>query len=82
MTTAILLEEALCAQSDPETWFLEKGDKGHAAREICGRCTVRDQCLDLALTLEAEWGVSRHGIWGGTTPGERDVIARRRRAAA
>ena len=80
--TITVLNGALCAQSDPETWFLEKGDKGHAAREICGRCTVRDQCLDLALTLEAAWGVSLHGIWGGTTPGERDAIAKRRRAAA
>ena len=81
MTTTVL-DGALCAQSDPETWFLEKGDKGTVAREICARCTVRDQCLDLALTLEAEWGGYRYGIWGGTTPSERDTIAKQRRAAA
>ena len=77
-----ILDGALCAQSDPEAWFVEAGDKGTVARGICARCTVRDQCLDLALELETEWGVSRHGIWGGTSPRERDAIARQRRAAA
>ena len=80
--TITVLNGALCAQSDPEAWFVEAGDKGAVARKICAACTVREQCLELALALESEWGISRHGIWGGTSPRERDVIARQRRAAA
>lgn len=80
--TITVLNGALCAQSDPEAWFVEAEDSTATVRSICAQCTVRDQCLDLALELEAEWGVSRHGIWGGTSPRERDAIARQRRAAA
>ena len=79
--TITVLNGALCAQSDPEAWFVEAEGSTAIVRSICAQCTVREQCLELALTLESGWGVYRHGIWGGTTPGERDVIARQRRAA-
>ena len=34
------------------------------AKALCARCPVREPCLEMGLTDE-------DGIWGGTTPGER-----------
>jgi anti-sigma B factor antagonist len=49
------------------------------ARAQCLGCTVRDECLELALRYEALTGAS-HGVWGGTAPNERkEMLARRRR---
>ena len=41
------------------------------AKHYCRRCTVRLRCLQHALTTP-----ERHGVWGGTTPKERSVLAR------
>jgi len=58
--------DALCAQTDPEVFFPEKGGSSRAAKAICAKCTVRPQCLSYALT-----GSMAHGVWGGTTEHER-----------
>jgi hypothetical protein len=51
-------------------------DKVCRAKDICGRCPVREQCLDFALgTRESE------GIWGGTTGNERRSLMNRMRKA-
>lgn len=39
---------------------------------MCGECSVRSQCLEFALSIDAQYG-----IFGGTTPEERRRIARR-----
>lgn len=57
--------DALCAQTDPETFFPEKGQSGRPAKEICARCPVASQCLDYALTTGAS------GVWGGTSEKDR-----------
>ena len=57
---------ALCAQTDPEAFFPEKGQSGKEAKRICGRCEVRTACRDYAL---AHSGL--YGIWGGLTESER-----------
>lgn len=36
------------------------------AKEMCGRCPVRQECLDFAQSNNIG-----HGIWGGLTPQER-----------
>lgn len=83
MIRPILLEDALCTQSDPDLWFLESPDRIATAKRICDQCPVRGDCLDAALDHESNFGYTyRHGVWGGTTPAERDELARRRRAAA
>jgi len=46
------------------------------AKEICGACTVRSQCLDYALINKEQFG-----IWGGQTPEERGVRTIRVRRA-
>jgi WhiB family redox-sensing transcriptional regulator len=46
------------------------------AKEICGACAVRSQCLDYALINKEQFG-----IWGGLTPEERGVKRLRIRRA-
>jgi WhiB family redox-sensing transcriptional regulator len=62
---------ALCAQTDPEAFFPEKGGSTREAKKICTSCTVRTQCLELALAND-----ERFGIWGGLSERERRRIRR------
>jgi len=43
--------------------------------ELCLSCPVRLECLSEALDRHADEDV---GVWGGTSPGQRDKIRRRR----
>lgn len=54
----------------------EKDQREGAARALCGRCPVRQQCLDYALLVEEP-----HGIWGGLNELERRRLLRQRAAA-
>ncbi len=51
-------------------------------KRICGRCPVRAQCLEYALSGADTWGGIATGIWGGTTPQERDRLRQKRKAVA
>jgi len=51
------------------------------AKDVCGRCIVRDQCLADGLKMDAELG-HRHGIWGGYTEDEREAIAQQTQGLA
>jgi WhiB family redox-sensing transcriptional regulator len=64
--------EALCAQTDPEAFFPEKGGSTREAKRVCGRCLVRNDCLDYALAHD-----ERFGIWGGLSERERRRLKRR-----
>lgn len=59
-------ERALCAQTDPEAFFPEKGGSTREAKLVCMRCDVRGECLDYALQHD-----ERFGIWGGLSERER-----------
>ena len=63
---------------DPQA-FGGKVGKGGSAKDpkrICGWCGVREQCLAYALDLESRPGtMGRFGVYGGTSPKERDRIA-------
>lgn len=59
-------EQALCAQTDPEAFFPEKGGSTREAKRICQACGVRDECLEYALAHD-----ERFGIWGGLSERER-----------
>lgn len=67
------LSDALCAQTDPELFFPDKFDNSyaHLAKKICAQCPVQIDCLDWAIRNKEE-----HGIWGGTTPRERQTLIR------
>jgi WhiB family redox-sensing transcriptional regulator len=59
-------ERALCAQTDPEAFFPEKGGSPREAKRVCMSCEVRAECLDYALAKD-----ERFGIWGGLSERER-----------
>ena len=63
------LSGALCAQTDPEVFFPEKGGSSKEAKAICSACEVRLECLEWAVTNE-----EKYGIWGGLTPQEREHL--------
>lgn len=64
-------ERALCAQTDPEAFFPEKGGSTREAKRICMGCEVRDDCLEYALAHD-----ERFGIWGGLSERERRRLKR------
>ncbi|BDV30054.1 WhiB family transcriptional regulator [Microbacterium terricola] len=64
--------DALCAQTDPEAFFPEKGGSTRDAKRVCTTCDVRDQCLEYALQND-----ERFGIWGGLSERERRKLKRR-----
>jgi len=67
--------DALCAQTDPEAFFPEKGGSTRDAKRICTTCEVKAQCLDYALQND-----ERFGIWGGLSERERRRLRRSRSA--
>ena len=60
------MKYGLCAQTDPEAFFPEKGGSTRDAKKVCGACAYQAACLDYAL----ENG-ERFGIWGGLSERER-----------
>lgn len=78
------MNDALCAQVDPDLWFPEVGGPTREAKRICARCPVREQCLEYALSDDRTSGASpfNHGIYGGLSPAERKSILRDREAGA
>jgi WhiB family redox-sensing transcriptional regulator len=64
--------DALCAQTDPEAFFPEKGGSTRDAKRICAGCDVRAQCLEFALAND-----QRFGIWGGLSERERRKLKKR-----
>ncbi|HEX4834555.1 MAG TPA: WhiB family transcriptional regulator [Trebonia sp.] len=64
-------DRALCAQTDPEAFFPEKGGSTREAKRVCRSCEVRAECLEFALEND-----ERFGIWGGLSERERRKIKR------
>jgi WhiB family redox-sensing transcriptional regulator len=65
-------ERALCAETDPESFFPEKGGSTREAKKICTGCEVKAECLEYALSND-----ERFGIWGGLSERERRRLRRR-----
>jgi WhiB family redox-sensing transcriptional regulator len=71
-----------CRSADPDLFF-PISSAGPAQRQIarakliCAGCGVRQECLDFAVSHD-----QTHGIWGGTTPEDRQRDRRRKRRAA
>jgi len=63
----------LCAQTDPEAFFPEKGGSTRDAKAVCRSCEVRTECLEFALAND-----ERFGIWGGLSERERRFLKRSR----
>ena len=64
---------AACKGTDQSLFFADDSESIAAAKAVCARCPVREQCLDFALQ-------GRHyGIWGGLTDKERARLRRDQR---
>jgi WhiB family redox-sensing transcriptional regulator len=71
-----------CLSADPDLFFpistKGPGDKQIArAKVICAGCQVKRECLEFAMTHDLTYG-----IWGGSTPEDRQRERRRKRRAA
>lgn len=62
--------DGLCAQTDPEAFFPEKGGSTREAKRVCAQCEVKEDCLEISL-LQGE----RFGIWGGLSERERRKLS-------
>lgn len=68
------LDELLpCRLNDAELWFAEAPSDLEFAKELCGDCPVRQDCLAGALERSEPWGV-----WGGELFLSGAVIPRKR----
>ena len=74
---AMWQHKALCAQTDPEAFFPEKGGSTRDAKRVCAKCEVREQCLKWAIDHD-----ERFGIWGGMSERERRRYKREHRERA
>ncbi len=69
--------DAICRDTDPDLFF-PVGTTGYAlvqidrAKQVCGECPVKVECLDYALDTNQD-----SGIWGGTSEEERRTLRRR-----
>jgi WhiB family redox-sensing transcriptional regulator len=66
------MADAVCASTDPDAFFPEKGGSTREAKQICAGCPVQVECLDYALANE-----ERFGIWGGVSERDRRRIGGR-----
>lgn len=65
---------ARCHGVGPGPFFLPVGETGGAdAKALCSDCVVHDDCLSYALGQP-----HLSGIWGGTTPLERERLRRQK----
>lgn len=69
--TTVAWDLSLCAQTDPEVFYPEKGGSPRDAKKICLSCEVRAECLEYALAHD-----ERFGVWGGLTETERRPLHR------
>lgn len=67
------MDDARCAQVDPNLWHADGSGNGYGdALQICRRCPVQRQCADFSASLEGEASKrDRHGLWAGQSPRER-----------
>lgn len=68
-------EHALCRGEHIDIFF-EHWNYEQRAKSVCNGCVVQEQCLLFAVQ-NGYW----EGIWGGMTPEERKIWARKNRIA-
>jgi WhiB family transcriptional regulator, redox-sensing transcriptional regulator len=71
------MDSALCAQTDPEAFFPEKGGSTREAKRTCRACEVRAECLEYALEHD-----EHYGVWGGLSEAERKRLRSRQRVSS
>lgn len=58
---------------DPETFWPGRGQNATEAKAVCRSCDFEVRCRRWAIAARVE-----HGVWGGTTPEEREATWRTR----
>lgn len=58
--------EASCSEDEQDLFFSQAKGKMDKAISICGKCSVKGECLKFAIDEKVEFG-----IFGGLTPQER-----------
>lgn len=76
--------DGACRSADPTLFFHPRNERGRrrddrdrAALFVCERCPVLDVCRDYAMRSR-----EAHGVWGGLTEEDREIIFRRLDALA
>jgi WhiB family transcriptional regulator, redox-sensing transcriptional regulator len=69
-----------CREAEPELFFPISSagparSQVAAAKLVCARCVVREECLEYALDAGQD-----HGVWGGLSEEERRAVRRARTA--
>jgi hypothetical protein len=75
------MDNALCAQADPDEWTTGTGSQV-APKRICQDCPVRHQCEAHATALHAYDGLAMTGVWGGRSRKQREDQRRQMGEAA
>lgn len=79
------MNHAACRGMDTNLFFPEVGGVGNGndkAISVCENCPVITHCRAYADHMERRPGhQGHHGVWGGTTPDERDRSRRKRQPA-
>ena len=76
------VSDAACHGMETEIFFafddvrgIKRARRLALARTVCASCPVAEQCLETALNTPRTYG-----IWGGTTPAERQMMKAAQRA--
>lgn len=70
------MSSGLCAETDPEEFYPERGGSTARAKQLCASCPVQLACLTYALDNNEQWGV-----WGGMSVKDRAKLLRKASAA-
>ena len=67
-------DEAKCAEIEDKDLFFpdnrtQEAERLHQLKAICASCIHEKECLEYALEKQIT-----HGIWGGSTPADRDAV--------
>jgi WhiB family redox-sensing transcriptional regulator len=66
------MDDALCTQVDVgDIFYPDQGGNPKAAKKVCRRCLVAQECLEYALAHN-----ERFGVWGGLSERERRSLAK------
>ena len=70
-------DKGACRGIDAEVFYPVEDEDAEEAKGICAVCSVRQACLEHALSNR-----EKEGVWGGATERERRRIIRQRRRTA
>ena len=77
LTNQTWRQHAACRGVEPDVFYPVSDEEADIAKTICDQCSVRQPCLEYALTNR-----ERDGVWGGATERERRRLLRQRRRSA